>query len=86
MPVVIQRNDLPPEVRERVAEEIVSAIGEQKGIWLLDMTSEPQANAWDIEVFGPNKFNWARRFSGADRDSDVISEAVRSAVADQAAA
>ena len=86
MPVVIQRNDLPPDLRESVVKEIVSAIGERKGIWLLDMTWEPPANAWDIEVFGPNRFHWSRRFSGEDRDAEVISEAVRSTVLDQAAA
>ena len=86
MPVVIQRNDLLPDLRESVVKEIVSAIGERKGIWLLDMTSEPPANAWDIEVFGPNRFHWARRFSGEDRDGEVISEAIRNAVLEQAAA
>ena len=86
MPVVIQRNDLPPDLRESVVKEIVAAIGERKGIWLLDMTSEAAANAWDIEVYGPYRFHWARRFSGGDRDAEVISEAVHNAVLDQAAA
>lgn len=55
------------------------------GIWQVALTSEPEANAWDVELRGPNKFYWSRRFSGGDRDADVISEAVRSAVLDQAA-
>ena len=86
MSIRIRRNELPEEVREFIAEGISSAIGKNKGVWTLDLTSEPTANAWDVEVYGPYKFHWARRFSGEDRDAEVISAAVRSAVLDQAAA
>jgi len=85
MSVQIQRNDLPPDAREPVNSAVLSAIGEVEGVWLISMTAEPAANAWDIEVQGPNGFHWERRFSGGDRDADVISEAVRSAVLDRAA-
>jgi hypothetical protein len=85
MSVEIQRNELPPLVRETVAKGIFSAISDSQGIWNVELTSEPEANAWDVEVQGPNNFHWARRFSGGDRDADVISEAVRIAVLDQAA-
>ena len=85
MPVEIQRNELPPLLRDTVAKGIFSAIGDNQGIWRVVLTSEPEANAWDVEVRGPNNFHWSRRFSGGDRDSDVISEAVRGAVLDQAA-
>ena len=85
MPVEIKRNELPPVLRDTVAKGIFSAIGDGQGIWQVLLTSEPEANAWDVEVQGPNNFPWSRRFSGGDRDADVISEAVRSAVLDQAA-
>ena len=85
MPVEIQRNELPPLLRDTVAKGIFSAIGDSEGIWQVALTSEPEANAWDVELRGPKTFHWARRFSGGDRDADVISEAVRSAVLDQAA-
>jgi hypothetical protein len=85
MPVEIQRNELPPLLRDSVAKGIFSAMGDSQGIWQVGLTSEPEANAWDVEVRGPNSFQWSRRFSGGDRDADVISEAVRSAVLDQAA-
>jgi hypothetical protein len=86
MSIQIQRNELPSVIGDSVARGIFSAIGDRPGVWQIDMTSEANANAWDIEVYGPNKFHWARRFSGEDRDADVISEAVRSALLDQAAA
>ena len=60
-------------------------MGDRSDLWQIDITSELNANAWDIEVFGPNNFHWARRFSGLDRDTQVISEAIRSAVSEQAA-
>lgn len=85
MPIQIQRNEVPPGVRKAVAKGIFSAIGDKQGIWQVDITSEAKANAWDVEVQGPNEFHWARRFSGGDQDPEVISEAVRSAVLDQAA-
>jgi hypothetical protein len=86
MSIEIKRNELPGEARASVAQAICFAIGHRKGVWTLDLTSEPAANAWDVEVCGPHNFHWARRFSGEDRDAEVISEAVRSAVVDQAAA
>jgi hypothetical protein len=72
-------------IRESIARGISSAIGDSDRIWQVDITSEAKANAWDVEVQGPNEFHWARRFSGEDRDAEVISEAIRSAVHDQAA-
>jgi len=62
---------------------LVSAIGKDVGKSIL--RPNWPANAWDIEIFGPGNFHWARRFSGEDRDVDVISEAVHAAVLDQAA-
>ena len=85
MPVQIVRNEVPQGLQQSVARGIFSAIGDSHGIGQVVLTSEPEANAWDVELRGPNKFYWSRRFSGGDRDADVISEAVRSAVLDQAA-
>ena len=85
MPIEIVRNELPQHLQAAVAEGIFSAIGDREGLWEIDITSELKANAWDVEVMGPNNFHWARRFSGEDRDPDVIFEAIRSAVLDQAA-
>jgi len=85
MPVQIVRNEVPHGVQESVATGIFSAIGDRAGLWEVDITSELKANAWDVEVFGPNDFHWARRFSGDDRDAEVISEAIRSVIVEQAA-
>ena len=81
----IVRNEVPQHLQGTVVRGIFSAIGNREGLWEIDITSDLQANAWDVEIFGPNNFYWARRFSGGDRDPDVISEAVGSAVLAQAA-
>ena len=85
MAIEIVRNEVPERFQGPVRRGIFSAISNRPGLWEIDITNELEANAWDVEVFGPNNFHWARRFSGGDRDPDVISEAIRSAVWDQAA-
>ena len=85
MAIEIVRNEVPLAQQQPLAAGISSAIGHRRGLWEVDITSELQANAWDIEVFGPKNFYWARRFSGRDRDVEVITEAIRSAVLEQAA-
>ena len=85
MPIQIVRNEVPLALQKPLEAGISSAIGNRSGLWDVDIASELQANAWDIELFGPNNFYWARRFSGGDRDVEVISEAIRSAVLEQAA-
>jgi hypothetical protein len=85
MPVQIVRNEVPERVQESLEAGIFSAIGDRAGLWEVDITSELKAHAWDVEVFGPNDFHWARRFSGLDRDAQVISEAIHNAVYEQAA-
>jgi len=64
---------------------ISSAIGSRKGLWRVDISSESTANAWDVEVSGPDHFHWSRRFSAEDRDVEVISQALHEAVLEQAA-
>jgi hypothetical protein len=79
------RNEVPPALEKALERGILSAIVDPRGLWEIDIKSESEANAWDVEIIGPDNFYWARRFSGEDRDVEVISEAVRAAVLDQAA-
>jgi hypothetical protein len=85
MSIQIVRNEVPPDTRTAVTRGIFSAIGDSAGLWRVEITAEEKANAWDVEIQGPNEFHWSRRFSGEDRDPDVIREAARSAVFDRAA-
>jgi len=85
VPIQIVRNEVPQALQRSLATGISSAIGSRKGLWEVDIESELEANAWDVEIMGPHNFHWARRFSGEDRDAEVISEAVRAAVLEQAA-
>jgi hypothetical protein len=85
MPVQIIRNELPIEVQDNVINGILSAIGTSEGFWGVHVISDPLSNAWDIDIQGPDGFYWARRFSGLDRDPEVISEAIRNAVLNRAA-
>ena len=85
MPIQVVRNEVPSASQEELTRGIFSAIGSRDGLWEVDITCELEANAWDIEIMGPNDFYWARRFSGEDRDTEVISAAIHAAVLDQAA-
>ena len=85
VPIQIVRNEVPQALQRQLARGICAAIGSREGLWEVDITSELEANAWDLEIMGPDNFYWARRFSGGERDVEVISEAVRAAVLDQAA-
>jgi hypothetical protein len=85
VPVQIVRNEVPEEIQQQLGQGISSAIGNREGLWKADIVSATEANAWDVEITGPRKFYWARRFSGEDRDVDVISEAIRAAILEQAA-
>lgn len=80
MPITVVTNELPRTIRRAVAERIVSTLGSAEGDWKVSLTSDTQNSAWDVEVSGPDKFHWARRFSGDDRDMEVIVEAMRSAL------
>ena len=50
--------------------------------WKVSLTADPRNHAWDVEVSGPRKFHWERRFSGDDRDAEVIAESIRAALQD----
>jgi hypothetical protein len=82
MAITVVTNELPRTIRRSVAETIVSALGSAEGDWKVSLTSDTENNAWDVEVSGPDKFHWTRRFSGDDRDAAVIVEAMRSAMED----
>jgi hypothetical protein len=82
MPITVVTNELPRTVRRSVAETIVSVLGSTEGNWKVALTSDAQNSAWDVEVHGPHKFHWTRRFSAEDRDADVIVEAMRDALQD----
>jgi hypothetical protein len=80
MPIMVVTNELPRAVRKDVAETISSTLAGADGDWKVSLMSDGKNNAWDVEVSGPDNFHWARRFSGADRDADLINEAIRSAL------
>jgi hypothetical protein len=80
MAITVVTNELPRTIRRSVSEMIVSALGSAEGDWKVSLTSDTQNNAWDVEVSGPDRFHWERRFSGDDRDAEVIVEAMRTAM------
>jgi hypothetical protein len=80
MATTVVTNQLPPKVRRPVADAIVAKTENADGDWEISLTSDTKNNAWDVEVSGPDKFHWARRFSGEDRDAEVIAQSVRSAI------
>jgi|SRR5262245_12804732 len=78
----IVKNDLPPELRRPVAARIKSVFPNDEDAWKVSLTADPRNHAWDVEVHGPKKFHWERRFSGDDRDAEVIAESIRAALQD----
>jgi hypothetical protein len=80
MPIIVATNELPRTVRKSITEKIVSALSNAEGEWKVSLVSDDTNNAWDVETTGPDHFHWERRFSGHDRDADVIAEAIRAAV------
>ena len=77
MPIKVNTTDLPKPIRESVAHTIRKALSESNGEWTASITTDERNNAWDVEVTGPRKTHWERRFSGDDRDPEVIAEAIR---------
>lgn len=80
MPIKVDTNHLPRQIRESVAHTIKKALSETHGEWTASITTDEPNNAWDVEVTGPRKAHWERRFSGDDRDAEVIAEAIRPAI------
>src|SRR5262245_28978357 len=75
----VLKNELPRESRRSVATAVADALSDSDNDWTISMTSDSKNSAWDVEVRGP-KFHWTRRFSGEDRDSEVIAAAIRGAL------
>src|SRR5688572_7176383 len=80
MPITVLTKELPDTTREAVARKIRRTLSETKGDWMVSIRPDPRNNAWDVEVNGPRKSHWERRFSGDDRDGQVIAEAIRSGI------
>jgi len=80
MAIKVVTNELPRAVRRSVAETIATTLEGAEGDWKVSLTSDAKNNGWDVEVGGPDRFHWARRFSGDDRDAEVIVEAMRAAL------
>ena len=80
MPVTVTTKELSNTAREAVANKIRRSLSDTKGDWMVSIKSDPRNNAWDVEVNGPRKAHWERRFSGGDRDGEVIAEAIRSEI------
>ena len=80
MPVTVMTKELPSTAREAVANRIRRTLSETKGDWMVHIRPDSRNNAWDVEVNGPGKSHWERRFSGDDRDGEVIAEAIRSGI------
>ena len=76
MPITVVTNELPRTIRRSVAETIVSTLGSAEGDWKVSLTADTENHAWDVDVTGPDKFHWTRRFSGDDRDTEVIVQAL----------
>jgi hypothetical protein len=79
MAVKVFAQELPRNSRVSVAETIRTTLSENEGTWTVYITPDSRNNAWDVEVKGPLGSHWERRFSGDDRDGEVIAEAIRSA-------
>lgn len=82
MSIRVVKNELPPTVRRSVAATIATSFPENESDWMVSMTSDAKNRAWDVEVRGPQNFHWMRRFSGEDRDAEVVAETIRAALAD----
>jgi hypothetical protein len=80
MAVTFMTKELPRTTRETVAGKIRRTLSETKGDWMVSIRPDPRNNAWDVEVSGPQKSHWERRFSGEDRDGEVIAEAIRTGI------
>jgi hypothetical protein len=79
MPMRVVQNELPRTIRRTVADAIAELLPDDDKDWSLSMASDAKNNAWDVELRGP-QFHWMRRFSGRDRDSNVVAEAIHAAL------
>lgn len=80
MAVTVMAKELPSTARQNVAGKIRKTLSATKGDWMVYIRPDPRNNAWDVAVDGPQKSHWERRFSGEDRDGEVIAEAIKSGI------
>ena len=80
MAVTVMAKEFPSTARQNVAGKIRKTLSATKGDWMVYIRPDPRNNAWDVAVDGPQKSHWERRFSGEDRDGEVIAEAIRSGI------
>ena len=80
MPFSIRAVELSPIEQHRLRRAMFSTVGDLFGDWMVFVSTDPLNNAWDVSLLGPNRFHWERRFSGLDRDPEVICEAISAIV------
>jgi len=80
MPFSIRAAELSPIEQHRLRRAMFSTVGDLFGDWIVFVSTDPLNNAWDVSLIGPERFHWERRFSGQDRDVEVITEAVRASL------
>ena len=80
MPYSIRAAELSPIEQHRLRKAMFATVGDLFGDWVVFVSTDPLNNAWDVSVIGPDRFHWERRFSGPDRDVDVIAEAVHTSL------
>ena len=78
--VHVHSSGVSAETRQAIADAVIAAVENREGDWEVSIVSDPDNNAWDVEIHGPNLFYWTRRFSAQDRDTTVISAAVSDAI------
>ena len=80
MPVRIEWISMDRAIREPLAQAISDGIGQRPEDWVVKVSQPDDVDAWDVRIEGPNDFNWAHRFEGAERAPELIGNSVRVAV------
>lgn len=79
MPIRVVQSELPAGIRRSITETLADLLPDDEKEWTVALASDLKNNAWDVEVRGP-RFHWSRRFSGRDRDGDIVAEWLRAAL------
>lgn len=78
MSVYVQSN-LAVHLDEIFREQFSDLLSPRPGAWVVTIVDKPEATAWDVSIDGPDGFQWAKRFEGAERRGDFILESARTA-------